>query len=336
MMTRASGGFGVLDVLILLIVGVCLVAAAMYSEDIVRATEQVTELTPPPIEWRDHYLGGASPAPGALWMAGSNGKIVRSNDGGQSWSVQKTDITDNLQDIDAWDAEHAVAVGNDATVVVSGDGGETWARVSAPRSEIANKLIRVQCFEGGKAWAVGVMGTILSTEDWGASWKRRAEEVDVAWNDIAFADDQNGWVVGEFGSMMHSSDGGETWQEVLPVSERSLMAISFQDPEKAVAVGLDGLILQTNDSGQTWTTIDAGTAMHLFDVIWDGASWIAVGGMGVVVTGDPGQGSWKAHRLSENDMAWHTNLAPTEDGVFVVGASQGLWRDGQWDPVSGG
>lgn len=335
-MTRTSGGFGILDVLILLIVGACLVAAAMYSEDIVRAADQVTELSEPPIVWRDYFFGGAAPAPGVLWMAGSGGKIVRSDDGGKSWSVQQSGVTENLQDIAAWDAERAVAVGNDAVVVVTDDGGATWKRVAVPRSDIANKLIRVRCFEGGRAWAVGVMGAILSSEDWGASWQRRAEEVDVAWNDIAFADDQNFWVVGEFGSMMHSPDGGETWREIEPVSERSLMAVSFQGSEKAVAVGLDGLVIATNDAGRSWSLIDAGTPMHLFGVVWDGARWVAVGGMGVAVTGDPDQGSWQARRLSESDLAWHTDMALTEDGVFVVGASQGIWRGDQWHPVSGG
>lgn len=336
-MERRGGEYRASDVLILAVVGTGLVAAAVFSESIVsRTTDNATELTPPPIEWRDQFFGVAAPAPGVVWMAGSNGKIVRSEDGGQTWLVQETGVTENLQGIAAWDPDRAVAVGNDNVVVVTSDGGETWNRVLVPRSEIANKLIRVRSLEGGVAWAVGVMGMTLRSQDWGASWERRSEEVDVAWNDIAFADDQNGWAVGEFGRMMHTTDAGTTWQLVEPTSERSLMAISFRNPQSAVAVGLDGLILRTGDSGLTWTSVDAGTSLHLFDIVWDGAEWIAVGGMGVVVTGSENGDSWRAQRMSEHDLAWHTALSPIGDGVFVVGASQGLWRAGEWTPAGRG
>jgi len=333
-MTQRSGKLGALDVLIPAVVGVGLLTAAVNSENIVmRASETVAQLVPSPIEWRDQFLGVAVPEPGVVWMAGSNGKIVLSDDGGKTWSIQWTGVTENLQAIAAWDSDRAVAVGNDGMVIVTGNGGESWARVPVPRSEIANKLIRVRCYDDGRAWTVGVMGMILYSEDWGKSWERRAEEIDVAWNDIAFADSQNGWVVGEFGSMMHSADGGLTWQEQDPASERSLMAISFRDPQTAVAVGLDGLILRTADAGLSWSTVDAGTSLHLFDVAWDGAEWIAVGGMGVVVTGSPDGTSWRALRLSDRDLAWHTALSTVEDGVFAVGSSQGTWRAGQWTPA---
>jgi len=336
-MTATGGGLGALDILILVVVGTGLVAAAVQSEKIVmNASNGPVEPVPPAIEWRDQFLGVTVPESDLVWMVGSHGKIVRSRDRGQSWSVQPTGVTVNLQDIDAWDPERAVAVGNDGIVVVTSDGGETWTQVSVPRSEITNKLIRVRCLDGGTAWAVGVMGMILFSEDWGSSWVRRSSEVDVAWNDIAFPDDENAWVVGEFGSMMHSADGGVTWQEVEPTSERSLMAISFRDSLSGVAVGLDGLVLGTVDGGLSWSTIDAGTPLHLFDVVWNQTEWIAVGGLGVVVTGSPDGDSWRAQRMSDNDLAWHTAVVSTGDGVFVVGASQGFWRAGTWIPVGRG
>ena len=169
-----------------------------------------------------------------------------------------------------------------------------WWRILEPGPGSAdrslNKLIRVRCFDGGIAWAVGVMGMILQSEDWGASWERRAEEVDVAWNDIAFADPKNGWVAREFGTMMHRPG---RWHHLAgtcsSVAERSLMAISFRDQQSAVAVGLDGLIIQTTDAGENMVhRRGRNTSLHLFDVAWVGGEWVAVGGMGVLVTGSPG------------------------------------------------
>jgi len=334
---RTRNGFGVMDALILVVVGGGLALAALYSDVIVtRAGDPVEELTPPSIGWRDHFYGVANPAPGVLWIAGGGGKVLRSDDGGASWQIKSTGITENLQDVTAWDRDRVVAVGNDGVVIVTTDGGENWDRVEVPRSDIANKLIRVRSLDGGMAWAVGVMGMILHSDDWGVSWERRGEEIDVAWNDIAFAEDQAIWVVGEFGSMMRSSDDGLTWEQREPVSEQSLMGVAFRDADTAVAVGLDGLVLVTNDAGSTWEKVDPGTPLHLFDVVWDGGKWVAVGAMGVVVTGSEDGRSWHAQRLKEGDLSWHTALTPVEDGVFVVGASQGLWHDGQWTPAGRG
>jgi photosystem II stability/assembly factor-like uncharacterized protein len=335
-MTGPGRRFKAADVFILGVVGIGLVLAAVYSETIVARGRNGEELEPPTIRWRDQFYGVAAPSNGVLWMAGSGGKVVRSRDGGLSWEVQSTGVTEHLQDIAAWDGDRAVAVGNDGVVIVTSDGGASWTKVSAPRSQIANKLMRVRVFQPGTAWAVGVLGAILYSDDSGTTWQRRSEEVDLAWNDIAFADPDNGWAVGEFGSMMHSPDRGATWEQVDPVSERSLMGISFRDSQHGVAVGLDGLVLRTDDAGATWREVDGGTPLHLFDVAWDGSEWVAVGGMGVVVTGSADGETWRARRLSERDLAWHTEVAPTDDGVFIAGASQGRWRDGEWTPTERG
>ena len=78
-MTRTTAGFGALDLLILAVVGIGLPAAAVYSESIVTRASGSDEATaPPPIQWRDQFLGAAIPEPDKVWMAGSNGKILRS------------------------------------------------------------------------------------------------------------------------------------------------------------------------------------------------------------------------------------------------------------------
>lgn len=335
-MSRGPTRFGALDVTVLVVVGGALVLAAAFSGSIVARAGHDEELAAPAIGWRDQFYGIATPADGVIWLAGSGGKIVRSGDGGASWTVQDCGLANSLQDISAWDVDRAVAVGNDGVVVVTSDGGASWQPIEVPRSEVANKLMRVRTPEPGRAWAVGMMGMILSTTDWGVSWQRRAEEVDIAWNDIAFTDPSSGWVVGEFGSMMRTTDGGDTWENVEPVSERSLMGVAFRDRLTAVAVGLDGLILRTADGGETWVETESGTDLHLFDVVWAGTQWVAVGNMGIVLTA-PGDGeSWEVRRLTERDLGWHTAVAAVPGGVYVAGASQGRWADGTWTPAGTG
>jgi photosystem II stability/assembly factor-like uncharacterized protein len=155
-------------------------------------------------------------APGVLWIAGTNGKIARSEDDGRNWKLQLIAIKTHLQDIAAWDMDTAIVVGNKGAAGITSSGGATWTEVDVPKSKVANKLTRVLALSQGGAWVVGEMGALLHSADFGKTWERRREEEDVAWNDIAFADAKNGWVVGEFGRILRTTDGGTGWQPGWP------------------------------------------------------------------------------------------------------------------------
>lgn len=289
-------------------------------------------MDPPVIERRDSFYGIAMPTPEILWAVGSDGKAIRSEDGGKSWMVQKTPVLHHLQDIDAWDGLRAVAVGNRGDVIVTRDGGKTWKEVQAPRSEVANKLVRVRVSPDGSAWAVGEMGAVLVSRDYGQTWERAVKEEDVGWNDIVFTDSVNGFIVGEFGRILRTRDGGRTWKPAASPVKSSLMGVFFRDKQHGVAVGMDGVVIRTSDSGSTWARARAVAGVHLFDVCSDGKSWLVVGDRGVVLTGDASGAVWKVQRLSENDLSWHTECLTRSGVSYLSGSTLGMWKDGKWAP----
>ena len=137
---------------------IVIVGGLLYAAFFVKAQAVVTDVRPPAIERRDSFLGVAAPDEKTIWAVGSNGKIVRSDDGGASWSAQLTPVQVNLQSISAWSPEKAVVVGNGGIVLRTEDGGKTWQEVDVPKSEVANKLLRVRTYENGLGWAVGELG----------------------------------------------------------------------------------------------------------------------------------------------------------------------------------
>jgi photosystem II stability/assembly factor-like uncharacterized protein len=328
--------FGLLDLAIFSLVALALVVAAVLSELFVPTPRvSAVELSPPKIEYRDQFYGVATARGEVVWLVGGGGKVLHSDDRGQTWRRQETPRQEALQDVAAWDESRALAVGNDGLILVTEDGGESWREVDAPRSEIVNKLFRIETLPEGEAWAVGAGGMILHSSDYGASWDRRSGQEDVAWNGVDFVDPQRGWVVGEFGRILRTADGGATWEEVDSTVERSLMAVRFRDASVGVAVGLDGLILRSEDGGQTWTKVPSGTPVHLYDVQRTDRGWLAAGDGGAVVLGDPPGSSWEARSLAEHELGWHTEAAPSADGWILVGANQGVWREGVWQRLAG-
>jgi photosystem II stability/assembly factor-like uncharacterized protein len=302
-----------------------IIGVLLYAALFVKAGAVVSDVRPPVIERRDTYLGVALPGDKVIWAAGGNGKVVRSDDDGTSWRVQATPTDVNLQSIAAWSADQALAVGNAGVVIRTEDGGKTWQKVDAPRSDIANKLMRVRVLEGGVAWAVGEVGAVLKSTDFGRTWSRVLEEKDRAWNDVVFVG-ENGWMVGEFGEIARSIDGGATWAPVSSGVSSSLMAVRFRDAEHGVAVGLSGRVVATADGGATWNALPPQTKEHLNAVAWDGARWVAVGDKGVMVVGNAAADTWTARRISEGDLGWRTQIehAGADRRYVLAGSSLGI------------
>ena len=342
-----------------------IIAGLLWAGLFIKPQPVGTTVQPPSIERTDSFYGIASPAKDVLWIAGNKGKVVRSDDDGKTWVLQKTPTPQHLQDIASWDTKRAVAVGNKGVIIVTADGGASWSEVTAPLSKISNKLLRVKALPEGRAWAVGEMGALLESTDYGQTWQRRRDEEDAAWNDVQFLDAQNGWLMGEAGRIMHTTDGGKTWQAVPSNVKLSLMAVAFRDASNGVAVGLEGSLLATHDGGKSWTLLprakrpasalaakelvkpeampskqrvleEAGE--HLFDIAWDEAqqSWFAIGNQGVWVRGNKDTDTWDAGRIDPRDMAWHTRVVVINGHTYLAGASVGEWngQTGAWRAFS--
>lgn len=310
------------------LIPVAVIGVLLYAAFFVKATAEVSSVKPPEIERRDRFLGVAMPSEKVIWAAGSNGKLVRSDDGGKRWQAQASPTIENLQGIAAWDSDHAVGVGGNGVVIATDDAGKTWKEVPVPKSEVANKLLNVRAYGNGVAWAVGELGAVLKTRDFGHSWERALPEKDQAWNDICFSG-RHGVLVGEFGQAMVTGDGGATWQAVNSGSQSSLMSVALRDEVNGVAVGLSGVILVTRDGGKQWKSVAPQTREHLNNVIWDGRQWVAVGDKGVIVTGDQDGLVWKASRVSEGNLGWNTQILrvpSTGAGDDYVLAGAGLAR----------
>ncbi|WP_332671578.1 WD40/YVTN/BNR-like repeat-containing protein [Aromatoleum sp.] len=303
-----------------------IVGGLLYAGLFVKAEAVVQKVEPPAIERRDSFYGVAAPNGSVVWAVGADGKVVRSEDGGQSWSRQETNTGANLQGIAAWDADSAVAVGNDGVVIVTRDAGRTWTQSEIPATGNPNKLFRVRIADGA-AWAVGEFGALLRSTDRGETWSRMLPEKDRAWNDVAFVGN-TGWLVGEFGALMKTTDGGTTWAAVETPNEVSLMSVAFRDAEHGVAVGLAGTLLTTADGGATWQQVPAFTREHLYSVIWDENRWLAVGDKGVMATAEADTAPWQPGRVAEGDVSWRTALARSGTRYFLAGSNLAVLDDG--------
>jgi len=321
----------IIEWLVFVVCATALLMAGIYSDGFVPTSFGKESIKASVVEPRDNMYGAVQVGDRFVWICGQNGKIVRSIDAGKTWKNLDAGDPQHLQDIAAWDEHRLVAVGNDGVVIISRDGGESWARVEVPKSKVDNKLIRVKTYSNGNAWTCGILGTALSTDDYGATWVRRIPEQDIAYNDIAFATPDIGVIVCEFGEIKRTEDGGDTWAQVKSPVESSLEAVCFNGGGIGIAVGLNGNILRSDDYGKKWAKVhDVTTSRHLWNVIYYHDKWISVGNKGIIITASGKGIDWHARLLSKTEMLWHTEIVPLSSKLIVVGGTQGVYKNGQW------
>ncbi|BCY14253.1 oxidoreductase [Actinoplanes sp. L3-i22] len=125
------------------------------------------------------FRGLAPVSASVAWVAGSAGTVLRTVDGGRTWSsVGPADAAElQFRDIEAFDARHAVALtigsGTDSRIYTTADAGKTWTRTF--QNEDAAAFYDCMTFldrRHGLALSDPVDGKfrILATRDGGRSW----------------------------------------------------------------------------------------------------------------------------------------------------------------------
>jgi len=314
--------------LILSIMPWAIVGTLLWAGIFVKPTAVIEEVVPPVINVRDNIFGLSKVSSDVYMAAGNYGKLLISKDKGRTWENQTAPVESHLQDITSWDENNSVAVGNEGVTLMTEDGGKTWVEVESPKSETANKLLRVHSYPNGEAWAVGEMGMILNSNDYGKTWTQMREEEDVFMNDIVRVDDTTLYIAGEFGLIFKSIDNGKTWKDTQTDSPNSFTAVAFRSPQEGVVVGLGGAIVSTQDAGETWTYIDpkvSGMTEHLMDIDWSDETneWVAVGNKGKWIKFSADMTQFDSRNMSSTDLTSHTELEIDGGSFLSVGQTVG-------------
>lgn len=162
------------------------------------------------------------------WIVGEFGKIMYTEDGGESWVEQEKSLMSegifDILDIPTMFGVHMLDRWNGATAGLEGhiarttDGGATWRfdkmKVDVP---LFDPLYEPYLFPDGSGWAVGGAGEVVVRRPGEDAWHRAdlGQDVHTWLRGIDFYDRDHGWIVGGYGLIFRTTDGGKTW---LPAS----------------------------------------------------------------------------------------------------------------------
>jgi len=289
-----------------------LAAAAAFAQDAPAPRPALIA----PLAATTTLLGLAQAGP-RLVAVGQRGHILLSADG-QSWTQVDAPVNAMLNRVRFRDDHNGWAVGHDATIVATADGGRTW---SLQHYDPAGKALYDLLFLGGeRLLAVGAYGTYLVSGDAGKTWERRAfpvADLGQHFNAVTRLADGTLLMAGERGLLARSKDGSETWDLLDSPYTGSFFGVLPAGPRGAIVFGLRGNIYVAADVAacpkldpanydpftretvpdgkalaQTrWRPLKRATLEGLFGGATDGARALLVGVNGVIVRVDAAAGS---------------------------------------------
>ncbi len=265
------------------------------------------------------------PSDSVVWLSGHRGTVLRSTDGGWTFSVRPVPGAERLQfrDIHARDASTAWILsagnGDQSRIYRTTDGGTTWA-LQFTNADSAAFYDCLTFFDDriGVAYsdAVGGRTLILRTTDGGGSWAHLPASAVPAPLEgegafaasggcVTSAGARHGWVAlgGPGARLLRTTDAGATWSlhetPFVRGASGGMTAVAFQDP--MTGLGVAGRIDQMNadtagaafgisrDGGRSWELLPRPPKPGApFGVAWLGTAALVVGPGGLFLTEDLG------------------------------------------------
>ena len=269
--------------------------------------------------WSIEDLGGDT-----LIATGSYGLIIKSIDGGTTWTTKTAPVNYQLYDVDFYDGTWGLAIGEYKTILLTDNGGESWGNVS---NHDNTWLSRVKYLNDTMVFIVGYEGKVRKSVDRGITWPdAAADNIATAYDlkDIWYFQNDDILICGENGILVTSSDYGVSWNIDSINTAETLRSIDFIDDQTGFIVGDNGTVYSTTDGGGTWSLVTAiSSSEDFYDVKFTSSSvGYIIGTNGLVLKTDDGGVSWELQSVPTTTLLNKIEIINSQQ-AYICGA-QGL------------
>ncbi|MGV8842389.1 MAG: WD40/YVTN/BNR-like repeat-containing protein [Pseudomonas sp.] len=270
-----------------------------------------------------------------LVAVGDRGHILFSDNNAKIWTQAKVPTKQMLTAVFFVDDKKGWAVGHDAQILASEDGGATWTQQYIDRErEAGAPFLDVWFQDANTGFVVGAYNALFVTHDGGKHWEDISERLDNEFayhlNGIVAVKDAGLFIVGELGSMFRSADGGQTWETLEGPYEGSLFgALATNQADTLLVYGLRGHLFRSTDFGASWEQIELNTSHNgplefgLADgtLLADGSMVVVGHGGSVLKSTDNGRSFSVFNRPDRLSLA---GVSATDDGKLILVGQGGV------------
>ncbi len=274
------------------------------------------------------------------WAGGSNGTLLSTGNGGETWKKERVPTADTIRDIFFLDRltgwllverdRFEKAAANRSYLLRTSDGGRNWAAIEFSYSP--ERFARMVFTARGQGVVIGEGGFVVSIpEPGGVEVRTVLPERYLMLAGKAF-DVGRLLLVGGGGSIVWTDDG-KNWNSARfanTAPTAKFNSVYFVDRSTGWAAGNSGSVFTTIDGGMTWSQRPLSVEADIYDIRFKNKEvGFAIGEKGVIVrTLDSGRTWFSAisgvkHRLEK--------LAFSGERVFAVGFGGTLLTERQPD-----
>ncbi|MCE5236986.1 hypothetical protein LLH23_00660 [bacterium] len=233
--------------------------------------------------------------PDTLYLGCDVGGFYLSRDGGKSWSIQNTGLTDYFVECLAVHPRdsHILLLGCEGGICKSTDQGQTWQEkrqgFPTPERHRFAAPVGALCFDptkpdvlyagiGRPRWGKDGAGAIYRSEDCGESWKlitppgTLPEKAIVS--DLEVAPDGSYVLAATSAGLYRSADGGATWERAGGLPDQSVLEAAIAPGRAQIAYCTlqttarddqpwNGGVWRSDDGGRTWTRRSEGLSTRV-------------------------------------------------------------------------
>lgn len=227
-----------------------------------------------------------------LIAVGEHGHIIMSTEG-VNWQQRNVPVQATLTDVFFYNEKLGWAVGHDATILHSQDGGLTW-EVQLYKPALEKPLLNIIFQTPLEGIAIGAYGLLFRTIDGGETWQSEyhsefllpddveylaelKQEDEEAYLDEASSilphfnrlmlDGRTLYMVGEIGLIVKSNDFGRHWEQLDEIYQGSFFDIARTMKGNLLVVGLRGHVFRSLKNGILWQQSETNTTSLINAVV---------------------------------------------------------------------
>lgn len=188
-------------------------------------------------QWREVYADPEAEEPllaahvaasdGRIWVVGAYGRVLVSEDGGETWAMMADLDEDWHFNALASTGEVLLLAGEAGSLRTSQDGGLSWL---SPETHYEGTFFGALALPDGTLLVFGMRGHVYRSDDAGESWSDRSVPgVGSLYGGSASPAGDSVLLVGQGGLLAYSHDRGETFTRLQTDSTRTLVGAALDD-----------------------------------------------------------------------------------------------------------
>src|SRR5208283_5361363 len=274
--------------------------------------------------------------------AGDFGTIIKTIDGGTTWTIYYSGNPNGLNSIYFTDNNTGYIAGLDAStggdlILKTNDAGSTWNKVySGP----AFWLNSIYFPTNNVGYSVGFNSEILKTTDAGITWTHQNSGITDDLESVYFTDQNTGYIASQDGIILKTNNGGTTWDSLTTVVG-DLYSIFFNDANNGYISG--DYIYKTMNAWVTWTLYINGFGQYTPGVFYSifftdqNTGYVGDDEGNLFKTTNAGS-TWNFQSVAQEQGCYSMYFPNANTGYMIGGAeiSQTLDGGSNWNQISYG